>query len=108
MLVAKYSTLEVSRDVREAVDPVEREQEHLAPVTQDDLQVWVTVNGASQDEPKCGGARLDVPSPAEGGEREVSGRVKPAVGRLTDRVRRNLGMDDAGRRKLAAVASRSS
>ena len=68
------SALEVGSDVREAVDPVKREQEHLAPVTQEDLQVRVAVERAAQDEPECRGARLDVPPPPEGGERELGGR----------------------------------
>jgi hypothetical protein len=85
---------EVGGDVGEAVDPVEREQEHLAPVPQDDLRLRVAVEGAAHDEAKRRESRLDMPSPAEGGRREVGGRVKPAVGRLSDRVRGSLGMDE--------------
>ena len=78
------STLEVGCDVGEAVDPIKREEEHLAPVTEDGLQVRVAVEGAAEDEAKCSEARLGMPSPAEGGQREVGGRIKPAVGRLPD------------------------
>jgi hypothetical protein len=61
---------------------------------QDDLQVRVTVKGAAHDQAKRRQSRLDMPSPSEGGERKVGARIKPAVGRLADRVRRDLGMDE--------------
>src|SRR4051794_32941342 len=76
------STLQVGCDVGEAVDPVKREQEHLAPVTQDDLEVRVAIEGAAHDEAKRRESRLDMPSPPEGRQCEVDGRVKPTVGRL--------------------------
>ncbi|MFG2225690.1 hypothetical protein [Streptomyces sp. NPDC048644] len=46
----------------EAVGPVEREQEHLTPVPQDDVQVRVAVEGAAHDEAQRRKSRLDVPA----------------------------------------------
>ena len=89
-----HPSVEMGRDAGEAVDPIEREQEHLAPVPEDDLQAGMAVEGAAQDETQGRQPRLDVPPHPKVARASSVVGSKPAVGRVPDRVRGDLGVDE--------------
>jgi hypothetical protein len=94
--VVRYPAFEVVRDAGEAVGPVHPEQQHLAPVTEDELKIGVAVEGAPQDQPQRGQARVHVPAPAEGRQTEVDQRIQAPVRGISQLGGRDLRVDEDG------------
>jgi hypothetical protein len=78
--VVEHAAFEAGGDPPEQVGSVGEGDEHLAPVSENDLQVGVTVEGAGQDPCEGGETGLGVPSPAAGAQDHRRPPVEPAVG----------------------------
>jgi hypothetical protein len=68
------------------VGAFEEEDQHLAPVPEDELQVGVAVEGAGEYQPQGGDASVGVPAPAAGGQYDVDVVAEAAEVNVTDGV----------------------
>jgi hypothetical protein len=78
--------LQVGCPVAEHVGAFEEENQHLTPVPQDELQVWVAVEGAGQYQPQGGDASVGMPAPAAGSQYGVDVVAESAEVDVTDGV----------------------
>lgn len=74
------------------VDLLQVEDEHVAPVTEDDLKVRMSVEHAGQDQAQELQARLVMPARSDGRQREVEVPGQSRVVRVAHRSRRDLGV----------------